>query len=521
MPFEFERLELNHPDLLLDGGAPLQTRAAQATQVEAPRLQRLWHYYRNPIGPGDARRPYRQAQEWGLPPRITGVGAADDVTRKEVVIENDIGWRVDAMVDFLFGKPIVVNSAASDPDRRARIERVVRRVLSLNGGIAFLQRLALLGAVYGYVDVLVKYVPPGSDDPDAADPRAAADEQLLGQRAGRDDVDLDAHVGEGVRFEIVEPTRALPLLSATDPTRAVGYAQHYAIPGNAKTPGVRRRRAGISWADALKQALLRTPGAARDRAVLPDVGASSGEVAVLEIITPSRWQRYEDERLVAEGENSLGRLPLVHVQNAPLPFEYAGASDVEPLMPLQDELNTRLSDRAYRITMQSQKMYLGRGIENFADLPIGPGRMYASDDPTATIVEFGGDSACPSEQAHVDEVREALDKTSGVSPIAAGAIKGRVGRLTSAAALRVTLMAILARTERKRTAYGPAIAQLCELSLAWLDRAGVFRTTPDERRVEIHWPSPIPANEAEQLEAAKAKRELGVDAQEVTRELGY
>src|SRR5829696_1273355 len=73
------------------------------------RYQRLWGYYRNPmrfVGPtiGDgslSERPYRQAQEWGLPPRITGarsgsdVDAAlpiDQVTRKEVVIENDIGW---------------------------------------------------------------------------------------------------------------------------------------------------------------------------------------------------------------------------------------------------------------------------------------------------------------------------------------------------------------------------------------------------------------------------------------------
>ena len=427
------------------------------------------------------------------------------------------------MVDFLFGQPIVVNSAVADPGRRDRIERVVRRVLSLNGGIAFLQRLALLGAVYGYVDVLVKYVPPDAGDLDSADPRAASDEQLLGQPTATDAArDRDATLGDGIRFEIVEPTRALPLLASTDPTRAIGYAQHYAIPSTGKTAGGRRRRATVSWADALKQALLRTSTRGTPPpSEVETTSPSADEVAVLEIITPTRWQRYEDERLVAEGENSLGRLPLVHVQNAPLPFEYAGASDVEPLMPLQDELNTRLSDRAYRITMQSWKMYLGKGIDDFANLPIGPGRMYASDNPDATIVEFGGDSACPSEQAHVDEVREALDKTSGVSPIAAGAIKGRVGRLTSAAALRVTLMSILARTERKRTAYGPAIAQLCELSLAWLDRAGVFRTTPDERRVEIHWPSPIPENESEQLDAAKAKRDLGVDAEEVARELGY
>ena len=103
-----------------------------------------------------------------------------------------------------------------------------------------------------------------------------------------------------------------------------------------------------------------------------------------------------------------------------------------------------------------------------------------------------------------------MDKTSGVTPIAAGAIKGRIGRLTSAAALRVTLLALLAKTEKKRTTYGAAIAQMCELSLAWLDRAGLFRTTPDERRVEIHWPSPLPENELEKLQEAEVEARLGV-----------
>ena len=65
------------------------------------------------------------------------------------------------------------------------------------------------------------------------------------------------------------------------------------------------------------------------------------------------------------------------------------------LIPLQDELNTRLSDRANRIAMQSFKMYLGKHIENFADLPVTPGRMWSTDNADADVIEFGGDSACP------------------------------------------------------------------------------------------------------------------------------
>jgi len=545
------RLGVEHPMLAVTargGGEALARRVAHLLDADGPRYARLWDYYRNPMTPAPdghgnaAHRPYRQAQEWGLPPRIVGDAAAD-LARKEVVVENDIAWRIDAMVDFLFGQPVVLNSAAADPARRAAIERLLRQVLSRNGGIGFLQKLALLGAVYGWVDVLVKFAPPEDDGPAVAPahaaPAATCDTQLLGDPAPHDTetpageqmpgavvpppgrpsepddgrpppglawADLD-RLARHVRFEIVEPARALPVPCPLDPGVAVAYAQVYQTDRPARADGPAEPRP--SWL----RALFASPGVASHH----DVDRST----VVELIAPHAWQRYEDGRLVAEGVNPLGRLPLVHVQNVATPFAYAGRGDVEPLVPLQDELNTRLSDRAYRITMQSFKMYLGKGLEDFTHLPVGPGRMYATDNQEASIVEFGRDAACPSEDRHVDEVREALDKTSGVSPVAAGAVKGRIGRLSSAAALRVTLLALLARTERKRTTYGPAVAQLCDLTLAWLDAAGLFRTTPAERRVELHWPSPIPANAAERLDEAKAKQDLGIDPRQVARELGY
>src|SRR5438552_12966635 len=104
--------------------ATLRERIEKLMETDGPRFRRLWAYYRNPMRacgvPNEeqgSERPYRQAQEWGLPSRITGVRAGleifsgspvEQVARKEVVIENDIGWRIDTIVDYLFGKPIVI-----------------------------------------------------------------------------------------------------------------------------------------------------------------------------------------------------------------------------------------------------------------------------------------------------------------------------------------------------------------------------------------------------------------------------
>lgn len=486
MAFQISGLDFKHPDLE-NNGAILRDRIDRLRFTDRPRFQRLWDYYRNPLLPmtigfedQSSQRPYRQAQEWGLPARITGIVQGQstlrlaECARKEVVIENDIAWRIDAMVDWLFGSPITVHSTVENESRRTQIDSLINQVISANGGIGFLQKLALLGAIYGFVDVLVKL-----DDEQMVD-RAPTSDACESIRADSSDHGGTEQIAQKIRFEIVEPGRSLPLVCPLDPASAVAFVQVIDL-----------KRQNTSSTVSMLQRLL---GRTIDR---------NDETGLVEIITDRQWQRYENGKLIAQGSNSLGRLPLVHIQNVAVPFSYAGASDVEPLLPLQDELNTRLSDRAYRITMQSFKMYLGKGIDDFINMPVSPGRMWATDNEQAEIIEFGGDAHAPSEEKHIDELREALDKTSGVSPIAAGAIKNRIGRLTSAAALRVTMQSLLARTQRKRTTYGSALAQLVDLSLAWLDKTGDFSTLPNERRIEITWPDPIADAELSSKSAAQ------------------
>lgn len=208
-----------------------------------PRLRRLWMYYRNPSEPkatGAAGWPagrrdacptrYRLAQECGLPARITGDSdlSRDDraAWRREAVVENDIGWRVQLMVDFMFGKPVLITSTAADEQRRRVIERVLDAVWESSGGIALLQDMALLGHVYGHVDLLVRMVggvasagraeggglgagmrggrgelaPPTGPDPSPHSPASGAPGAAALQR-------LAEAASEMLKIEVVEPTR--------------------------------------------------------------------------------------------------------------------------------------------------------------------------------------------------------------------------------------------------------------------------------------------------------------------------
>jgi hypothetical protein len=147
--------------------------------------------------------------------------------------------------------------------------------------------------------------------------------------------------------------------------------------------------------------------------------------------------------------------------------------------------------------------------------------MWSTDNPDASIEEFGGDGACPSEDMHITEIREAMDKASAVTPLAAGVIRDRVGNLTSENALRVTMLGMLSRTEKKRVTYGQGIERICELVLHAADVHGVLRSDAGDRRVRIDWPSPLPENQSQRLADAKVKIELGVSKRQVLAELGY
>ncbi len=137
----------------------------QHERATLPALTRLWAYYRNPaldVPPNRAPIASDLAQAQGLPERLRAKFPEDG---GEVVIENDIAWRVHAMVDFMFGKPITIRSTARDPALRATIDRVLARVLAKSGGVSLLQELALLGHVYGYVDLLVNVAEALRDEP--------------------------------------------------------------------------------------------------------------------------------------------------------------------------------------------------------------------------------------------------------------------------------------------------------------------------------------------------------------------
>ncbi len=548
----------------------LLARLAWLRSIVRPRLERFLGYYRNPTtelaailpcSPGThfAIRPFRQFQELGLPAHITGfrraadgtampVGAID-IQRKEVVIENDISWRINTLIDFAAGKFPVITSTARDPATQQRITAVIAAIFDASGGLTLLQHLVLHGAISGSAwihirptDALLSLLAtPSTPSPepdetilcspetggaapphDGSGPDDTADADIASTASPVTPGDPSLDVAQWLRLEVVEAVRLCPLPHVGDSInaeRGLAYAALVNSMGDGSNGSI---SSGFGILDRVRAWL--------GRPLFPSVNPHEFS---FDLFGPSHWQRYVKGVLTDEGPNPLGFVPFIRYenQNDPAAGSWVGAagsgavdtgfSDVEPLIPMQDELNTRMSDRAYRVTMTSFRMYLGRGIEDFTKRPVGPGQMWATDNVQASIDTFGGDASTPSEDSHINEVREALDKISGVSPIAAGVLRNKIGHLTSAIALRMTLLALLARSDRKRASLHHTLATVVRQVLTVLDRAGIFSTALEDREIDINWPTAIPESDMDRLQEAQAKINLGVPRSVVLSELGY
>ena len=104
---------------------------------------------------------------------------------------------------------------------------------------------------------------------------------------------------------------------------------------------------------------------------------------------------------------------------------------------------------------------------------------------------------------------------------ASGVVRAKIGNLSSANALRITLMGVLSKTARKRVTYGRGIAEVSRLVLTALDHYGIFRTAPHERGVKLAWPDPLPTDVQDEAAAARIKDDLGIPRDQILAELGY
>lgn len=206
--------------------------------------------------------------------------------------------------------------------------------------------------------------------------------------------------------------------------------------------------------------------------------------------------------------------PIFQCQNLPKPNDLWGQPDITPdLIGVNESLNL-VQSNINRI----QKLYgapvlyangMGEGV-----IDIKPGKIIRLPLPDSKITAVAIASDVANALAFAANLRSDIDEQSSVPGVATGRIAELPRGNMSGIAIELLFMPVLKKTEKKRCTYGEMII---DVSIALL----VLNKMSADIEVTLAWQSPLPNDDLAAVQAAIAKREVGVSTITLQRELGY
>jgi hypothetical protein len=117
---------------------------------------------------------------------------------------------------------------------------------------------------------------------------------------------------------------------------------------------------------------------------------------IIRYIESDGWQPYPDEAsFTAEWTKKNGDplgVPVVHFGNATTTDGAYGQSTLEPLLGLQDALNSTIFDIVAAGALSAAPIYWGTGIDPQSELAVGPGRFWQAASEQAKFGQLPGGS---------------------------------------------------------------------------------------------------------------------------------
>jgi hypothetical protein len=315
--------------------------------------------------------------------------------------------------------------------------------------------------------------------------QAATNASVLGDAMLK--VYVDA-VAQRVRLVNLDPLQVFPTWAGDDPTQL----RSVVLIGR------------LDAAEAMERYDIEVPGFGL-RVASPHTSqfaTRSSHLEMVEVWTASSFRLIVGGQTVHEGPNPYGFIPFVHVANLQPPNSPWGVSDLVDLIPLNRELNERMSDQADVIRYHADPPVVFRGVEEHSDLPVGPGTVWdLPRDADVSLLEWRG--SAPAFQEHVERVLRALYEVTETPRTSFG----DSGRLLSGVALETELQPLIQRTFRKRVGWRAGLRRLNRMLLQMAERLdpelgpGAFAPY----RTQVVWPPMLPRDDD-----AEASRNLAL-----------
>jgi hypothetical protein len=295
-------------------------------------------------------------------------------------------------------------------------------------------------------------------DADRLDFALAIDSAVLGD--GVIKVTWDVAAGRP-RLTAVDPATLLAWWSPDTPTEAHRFAQHYQLPGQAIT--------SLGWAAS--------------GALVPD-----RLYPVTEDWTGERWSVTVAGQTARDEPNPYGWLPYLVLPNNAGGSQFWGESDLDDLMDLCRQLNTRVSALADILDLAGWPITVLENVDSAEGITVGPGaRWELPEGAKAYLLNLLKDGGVEQHVAYIDELRTALHDLAETPRTAFG----ESGRAIAGAALEVELQPLVQKVKRKRRGLESLYRRRNAMLLDLMERFGGAPVGGLRRTVPV-WPPILP-----------------------------
>ena len=196
---------------------------------------------------------------------------------------------------------------------------------------------------------------------------------------------------------------------------------------------------------------------------------------------------------VWSGLNPYGLIPFIHVPNLAPPSSCYGLSELEDVIPLNRELDERLSDQADVIRYHADPPVIFRGVREHSDLAVGPGTVWdIPDTADVSLLEWRGQA--PAVQQHLEQVLRAMYDVAETPRSSFGDTE----QAFSGVALETQLQPIIQRTLRRRIVWDAALQQLGRELLMLAEQFGWHGAAPGDfapYAVRVRWLPMLPRDD--------------------------
>lgn len=251
-----------------------------------------------------------------------------------------------------------------------------------------------------------------------------------------------------------------------------------------------------------------------------------------EEITRDTIAYYLDEVIQEEVPNVLKEINVVPIKNIPLAGESRGQSDLKSIVPLQKELNAKVTDVSDIINYHSAPITIIQGAKA-KNLEKGAKKVWGGLPKDAKVYNLELHSDLNASNNFIAMIKTAIHELSNTPEDSLGG-KASISN-TTGVALQIKYAPLLEKTWLKRQTYGRGIKQINRLLIKLLRIAGseevqktlegLMKTPEDIKKVynvKVVFPDPLPKDEMVQLQMIAQKMNMGLEEPEgALQELGY